>query len=291
MKTFSSFGGLSYFLEFGLLAVLRVVPLYLPSLSRLALEQCADSFSQMSIWELSCPHQILTITDKKPDGELQDHLHNLSPIPTILHVCQLSRKVALRIYFLVRGNILRRSMYYNKFQDVLLLENIRCMDMLLRDPLWVSANCQQSSVQNHIGHIAITYDGPFGFRNMARTIPPDQNESFQFFLSLAINIASALRSVTVVRPNFDNEESLSHASFNHSGSNNTGPEDTSTLVRRVILLLTEAEPNDYHRFLRALAMYVNGLGEKDKVQDEKQPTRADLNLTCCTLEQLKDSIK
>jgi hypothetical protein len=259
--------------------------------SSLELGEDADNFLQMLIWEFSCLPQILKMTDKQPNGERQSALYNLSPVPTILHVCQLSRNVALKIYSLAKGDLVRRPMYYNRLRDVLLLDDFQGLRILSNQTMWVFEDGQQKSIQDSLRHIALAYDGPFGWTG---TLTPQiRNKLFRTFSVLCGTISSRLRApkyVTIVRSSSAGSETPSQVFVDYEAPNVMGSEDTTPMKVQALLRLQSMEQDDYRGYLRALAFYIKAKNEERRAAAPQLDRRANLTLSCCTLEELEDTI-
>jgi hypothetical protein len=213
------------------------------------------------IWKYSYKPQLLKIEGRRKDKSqaLFDCVLNTSPVPSILHVCQVSRTVALEIYSLIEGGIdlVRRPIGYNRFQDVILLENVRCMELLLRKPLTIHTPAQQEPPQALFGHIAVSVEWPFGL--LANLPSHVVSAVFREFSDLCDQILSnnsaftTSQHITLIKPFFPIQGPPSQIAFPFAPFKLPVEVQPSWAVG-TLQLLTRNGIGDCQRYLHALML-------------------------------------
>jgi len=244
------------------------------------------------IWEASCHPQLLKIQRRRKDKSQTSsrRVLNTSPAPAILHICQASRRVALGHYSLIEGGRVQHPMYYNQFRDVILVENVRCLEILLRKPLSGKSTADKERYQAQFGYIAVVTRRPFGLK--PGSLDHVERRAYGEHSKLASHLFSnnpgftANQHITLVNPCFAAEESPIEINFQviFTPSDLAGPVESQMFCGR---LLSHVGVTYYRGYWDILLFMARRMGEKAAKAAAEHLKSRHMTLSCCSLEGLE----
>jgi hypothetical protein len=197
------------------------------------------------------------------------------------------------MYALIEGDIdlVQRPMYYNRFRDIILLENVSCMELLLRKPLSIHTHSEHERPQALLGHIAVSVEWPFG---LLASLPSHVVSAvFREFSDLCDQIFSntsaftTSQHITLIKPFFAIQGPPSQIAFPFAPSRLAIEVQPSWAVRS-LQLLTRNGAGDCQGYLDAFILRAAAMEVEFRKSGVERVEMRYVTLTCCTLKELED---